>query len=57
MIKIHGTQNSKTQLTKFGEMIYLPGLGPKGPSLGQVPAQKKKKSVDCELRQQSKFGE
>ena len=50
MIKIHGTQNSKTQLTKFGGMIYLLGLGPKGPSLGQVPTQKKKKSVDCELR-------
>ena len=31
-------------------MIYLLGLGPKGPSLGQVPTQKKKKSVDCELR-------
>ena len=32
------------------EVVYLPGLGPKGPSLGQVPAQKKKKCVDCELR-------
>jgi len=41
------------------KVVYLPGLGPKGPSLGQVPTQKRrrKKVWIVNYAQQSKIGE